>query len=34
MKACREHGADVAVNYKNSDFVAEVLTATKGRGKV
>jgi putative PIG3 family NAD(P)H quinone oxidoreductase len=29
---CRELGADVAVNYRSGDFVAESLTATGGRG--
>src|SRR5256885_827600 len=30
--ACRELGADVAVNYKTEDFVAATKTATDGRG--
>ncbi len=30
--ACRELGADLAVNYRESDFVAETLRATEGRG--
>ena len=29
---CRELGAELAVNYKESDFVAEVMTATNGEG--
>jgi putative PIG3 family NAD(P)H quinone oxidoreductase len=29
---CRELGADVAVNYRSGDFVAESLAATAGRG--
>jgi len=31
-EACRKLGADVAVNYKNEDFVAAVKSATGGRG--
>jgi NADPH:quinone reductase len=31
-EACRVLGADVAVNYKEEDFVAATKTATKGRG--
>jgi len=31
-EACRKLGADVAVNYKNEDFVAAAKTATDGRG--
>jgi len=31
-KACRELGADVAVNYKNVDFVSEIKRATHDRG--
>lgn len=31
-EACRKLGADVAVNYKTQDFVAEVKTATDGKG--
>ena len=30
--ACRELGADLAVNYRTQDFVAEAKTFTKGRG--
>jgi NADPH2:quinone reductase len=30
--ACRKLGADVAVNYKRQDFVAETKTATGGKG--
>jgi NADPH2:quinone reductase len=30
--ACRKLGADVAVNYKTQDFVAETKTATDGKG--
>jgi NADPH2:quinone reductase len=31
-EACRRLGADVAVNYKNEDFVAATKAATGGRG--
>jgi NADPH2:quinone reductase len=31
-EACRKLGADVAVNYKSQDFVAETKTATDGKG--
>jgi NADPH:quinone reductase len=31
-QACRQLGADVAVNYKDEDFVAATKTATEGRG--
>jgi NADPH2:quinone reductase len=31
-KACLELGAQYAINYKTSDFAAEVLTKTEGRG--
>ena len=30
--ACRQLGADVAINYKEEDFVAHTLDATGGRG--
>lgn len=30
--ACRELGADFAINYRTSDFVAEVNRVTRGRG--
>lgn len=30
--ACRALGADLAINYRTSDFVAEVLRFTEGRG--
>ncbi len=30
--ACRELGADLAINYRESDFVAETLRATEGKG--
>lgn len=30
--ACRELGADLAINYREEDFVAAVLAATDGRG--
>ena len=33
MQACKDYGADVAINYKSSDFVAEVAKATNGKGK-
>jgi len=32
LEVCRSLGADVAVNYKEQDFVAEVKAATDGRG--
>src|ERR1700682_5212916 len=31
-EACRKLGADVAINYKNEDFVAATKSATGGRG--
>jgi NADPH2:quinone reductase len=31
-EACRKLGADVAINYKNEDFVAATKAATDGRG--
>jgi NADPH:quinone reductase len=31
-QACRDLGADIAVNYKDEDFVAATKAATKGRG--
>lgn len=31
-KACKKLGATLAINYKNRDFVTEVLKATKGAG--
>ena len=31
-QACRQLGADLAVNYKNEDFVAATKAATHGRG--
>lgn len=31
-KACRELGADLAINYRSQDFVAEVLAATDKKG--
>src|SRR6516165_6554002 len=31
-EACRKLGADVAINYRNEDFVAATKTATAGRG--
>ncbi len=31
-EACRKLGADVAVNYKTQDFVAETKKATEGKG--
>lgn len=31
-KACRDLGADLAINYKDRDFVAEIHHATDGRG--
>src|ERR1700709_651526 len=30
--ACLKLGADHAINYKNQDFVAEIKTATEGKG--
>ncbi|CAN5383644.1 NAD(P)H-quinone oxidoreductase [soil metagenome] len=32
LAACRELGADVAINYREDDFVAEVAEATDGAG--
>ena len=32
LEVCRSLGADVAVNYREQDFVEEVRTATDGRG--
>ncbi|HET8614695.1 MAG TPA: NAD(P)H-quinone oxidoreductase [Actinomycetales bacterium] len=32
LERCRELGADIAVNYKEQDFVEEVLSATEGHG--
>ncbi len=32
LEACRSLGADVTVNYREQDFVAEVSAATDGRG--
>ena len=32
LSVCRKYGADVAVNYKTSDFAAEVLSATDNQG--
>ncbi|MFL6115176.1 MAG: NAD(P)H-quinone oxidoreductase, partial [Catenulispora sp.] len=32
LQACRDLGADVAVNYREHDFVEEVRLATDGRG--
>jgi putative PIG3 family NAD(P)H quinone oxidoreductase len=31
-KACRDLGADLAINYRNADFVAEVMAATNKNG--
>jgi NADPH2:quinone reductase len=31
-EACRKLGADLAINYKNEDFVAATKTATAGKG--
>jgi NADPH2:quinone reductase len=31
-EACRKLGADVAINYREQDFVAEALAATDGKG--
>src|SRR5260370_29513423 len=31
-QACRALGADVAINYKDEDFVAATKAATKGHG--
>jgi putative PIG3 family NAD(P)H quinone oxidoreductase len=31
-RACRDLGADVAINYKDEDFVAATKAATQGRG--
>ena len=32
LQACRELGADIAINYREQDFVAEIRNATGGRG--
>ncbi len=32
LRRCRELGADVGINYADTDFVAAVLAATDGRG--
>jgi len=32
VRACEKLGADVAVNYRTTDFVAATLAATEGRG--
>ncbi len=32
LLACRELGADIAINYKEDDFVRKILQATDGRG--
>src|SRR5262252_1475396 len=32
MAACRAHGADAAINYKEQDFEKEVLSFTENRG--
>jgi putative PIG3 family NAD(P)H quinone oxidoreductase len=32
LEVCRELGADVTINYKEQDFVAEIEAATDGRG--
>ena len=32
LSACREFGADLAINYKQQDFLAEVHRATQGKG--
>lgn len=32
MKACKDLGADVAINYKTEDFVARVKEETGGKG--
>ena len=32
VKACLDLGADVGINYKTQDFVAEVKAATQGKG--
>ncbi len=31
-RACRELGADIAVNYRTEDFAAKVMEATEGKG--
>ena len=31
-RACREHGADVAINYRDGDFADAVRAATDGKG--
>ena len=32
LAVCKRYGADVAVNYKTTDFVPEVLSATGNKG--
>ncbi|XAS68647.1 NAD(P)H-quinone oxidoreductase [Micrococcaceae bacterium Sec5.7] len=32
LDACRDLGAQITINYKDSDFVAELMTATDARG--
>ena len=32
LAVCKSYGADIAVNYKTTDFVAEVLSATGNKG--
>ncbi len=32
VKACRELGADIAINYRSQDFVTEVMAATNKKG--
>jgi len=32
LAACRELGADIAINYRERDFVEEILSATDGHG--
>jgi NADPH2:quinone reductase len=32
LDACRELGAEIAINYREQDFVSEIMAATDGRG--
>lgn len=34
LKACKELGADVCINYKTEDFVARVKEETGGKGDI
>ena len=34
VKACKEHGAHISINYKQQNFAEEVLSFTENRGRV